>query len=453
VPADEWTVQATERTDHPAPEWAAEPPRAGMLATASDLIHDGWARIVGPGGWRSIAGPSAFAIAAIGLLVYDHLNKRVSEILFWLTLGLIIAIFARIIETNRQQSCALEEREQDALNDQVTGLNNRRQLEGDIEAAVAAADTERILVLLELDGLQNYNDRFGYAAGDDLLRNVALQLISAVTPLGGNAYRLAASRLAVLVPAGHSRLGEIILAATTSLRDDDKDLLIGRSYGEVTIPSDTDDVECAIQIAGQRLATHKERQHRSARRQAQSVLMAALSARHPELRDELRISAYRAISLARRLEVSRDQIDDVALAAELHSIGLLAIPEAMIQREAGFEESDPTGIRSFPVEGANIICAAPGLTHVADLVRATCERFDGGGYPDGLAGNAIPVGSRIIAVAVAFASMTSPRPHRAAHSATEAIAEIGRYSGTRFDPRVVDALAAEISEEAASVAA
>jgi diguanylate cyclase (GGDEF)-like protein len=441
-----------EQTDN-AVEWTADAPHHGILVEISDLIHEAWTRVVGPSGWRSVVGPTAFAVAAVGLLVYDHLNKRVTEILFWLTLGLIVTVFVRIIETNRRQSRALEAQERSKLNDQVTGLKNRRQLEADIESATAASGEERILVLLELDGLQAYNDRFGYAAGDELLRNVASQLVSAVTPLGGNAYRLAASRLAVLVPAGHSRLGEILLAATGSLREGDKDLLIGRSYGEVTIPTDTKDVEAAIQIAGSRLAAHKERQHRSARRQAQSVLMATLSTRRPELRDELRVGAYRAISLARRLGVERDEIDDIALAAELHCIGLLAIPEGKLESEAHLEESDPTAIRSYPVEGENILAAAPGLASVAGLVRATCERFDGGGHPDGLAGEAIPVGSRIIAVAVAFAAMTSPRSFRGAYCATEAMAELSRHSGGRFDPRVVDALATELSEEAASVPA
>jgi len=416
-------------------------------------MHDTWTRLIGPAGWRSVVAPTGFAIAAIGLLVYDHLNKRITEIFFWLTLGLIVAVFVRVIETNRRQSYALEEKERNALNDQMTGLNTRRQLETDIEASAASADDERILVLLELDGLQTYNDRFGYAAGDELLLGVANQLVNAVTPLGGRAYRLVASRLAVLLPAGHSRLGEVVLAATAPLRDDDKDLLIGSSYGEVTIPSDTADVETAIQLAGQRLAAHKERQHRSARRQAKSVLMATLGARHPELRDELRVGVYRTISLARRLGVDREEIDDVALAAELHCVGLLTIPEAMLENEARREENDPTTIRSYPLEGESIIGAAPGLAPVANLVRSTCERFDGSGYPDGLGGEAIPIGARIIAVAVAFAAMTSPRPFRGAYSAPETMAELRRHSGTRFDPRVIDALEAELSEEAASVPA
>lgn len=391
-----------------------------------------------------------FVVLAVGLLVYDHLNKRVSGVLFWLTLGLIITIFARIIETNRRQSRELEQQRLDALSDQVTGLNNHRQLEADVEGARAAPSEERILVLLELDGLQAYNDRYGYAAGDELLRNVASQLVDTVATLGGTAYRLTAGRLAVLVPSGHSSLGEIILAATGSFRNDGN--LIGRSYGEVSIPSEASDADTAVQIAGHRLALHKQRQHRSARRQAQSVLMATLGARHPELRDELRLGAYRAISLARRLGVERDKIDDIALAAELRCIGLMAMPEAAIEKESRLERDDPSAIGGFPLEGEAIIRAAPGLAPVAALVRATCERFDGSGYPDGLASEAIPIGARIIAVAAAFAAMTSPRPFRGPYPVEAAMAELRRYSGTRFDPGVLDALWADLSEEATPAA-
>ncbi|MGZ5360542.1 MAG: HD-GYP domain-containing protein, partial [Solirubrobacterales bacterium] len=83
---------------------------------------------------------------------------------------------------------------------------------------------------------------------------------------------------------------------------------------------------------------------------------------------------------------------------------------------------------------------------VASLVRASCERFDGSGYPDGLAGDAIPLGARIIAVCVAFAAMTSPRPYRAAPiHAWQAVEELRRDAGTQFDPAVVDALAQDLA--------
>lgn len=411
-------------------------------------IWRAWDAITGPSGWRSVVGPIAFVVMGVALLIYNHLNERVTDAVFWLTLGLILTVFGRMLETNRRQACALARQERDALNDQVTGLRNRRSLEADIAAAAAAPGEGWVLVLLELDGLETHNDRRGYAAGDEVLRGFARHLVDAVAPLGGIAYRLAAGRLAVLVPAGDRPLGEIVLAATASLRGEAADAPLGRSYGEVAIPAEAANAESAFQIAGRRLAAQRQGQHRSARRQAHAVLMAALCARHPELRDDLRAAAYRAISLARRLGLDREEIDDIALATELQSIGLLGAPEAILENEARFDAGQIAPIRNHPLEGERIVSAAPGLASVAALVRSSAERFDGEGSPDGLSAEAIPLGARIIAVAVALAAMTSPRPYRPARTTAEAMAELRRCAGTQFDPRVVEALADDLAEEA-----
>ncbi|HEX8689522.1 MAG TPA: HD domain-containing phosphohydrolase [Solirubrobacterales bacterium] len=411
-----------------------------------------WDAIVGPTGWRSVAGPLVFAVLGIGLLIYNHLNQRVTDAVFWLTLGLIVTVFARMLETNRRQSQLLEEQEREALNDRVTALPNRRQLEADIEAMRALPDERRVLVLLELEGLQTYRDRLGYAAGDELLRQSAQSLVEAVRPLGGLVYRFGTARLAALVPYDERQRGEVILAAADSLRDQDADPAIGRSYGEVAIPDETVDPEVAFQLAGQRLEAHRQRQQRSARRQAHAVLMAALSARRPELRDHLRTVVYRAISLGRRLGMTLGEIDDIALAAELQDVGLLAVPESVLEKEAPLSEAETAMIRSHTADGERIIAAAPGLASVAGLVRSSSERYDGSGYPDGLTGEGIPVGARLIAVAVAFAALTAHRPYRPALSPSEALAELRRCSGTQFDPRVVEALGQDLAEEAAPIA-
>ncbi|HSS05451.1 MAG TPA: HD domain-containing phosphohydrolase [Solirubrobacterales bacterium] len=400
--------------------------------------------------WRSAAGPSVFAVAAVALLVYDHLNQRVPPLVFWLTLGLIVAVFVRTIDTLRKQSSELEWHEVSAQSDQVTGLENRRKLEADIASVVQGQAGSHVLVIFELDGLQAYNDRSGYTAGDELLRRFALNLVAAVAPLGGTAYRSDGGRFAAFAPAGSSRIGEIVLAATASLRGDDNDLSVARTYGEVAIPEEALDATVALRIAGQRLSAHKQRQHHSARRQAHAVLIAALSARRPDLRDHLRVVAYRAIALGRRLGIGREEIDDTALAAELQDVGLLAVPESVLEKEA-LSEIERAMVRSHTADGARIIAAAPGLATVARLVRSSAEHFDGSGYPDGLAGEAIPLGSRVIAVAVAFAAMTERRPYREPVRPDEALAELRRNSGTQFDPRVVEALALDLAEEAASV--
>ncbi len=439
------------------PGWGHTQPDVGAPSRLRWWALD-WAErvrtlVLGSGSWRSVIGPAVFAAAAIALLVYDHFQQRVNELVFWLTLALIACVFMRMLGTIRSQSDILQRERKSKLSDQVTGLQTRRQLKSDIRAALATPDEGRVLVLLELDGLQAYNDRFGYAAGDEVLRRFAQSLVDAVAPLGGTSYRSDGSRLAALVPAGGRQLGEIVLAVTASLREEDGDAVIGHSYGEVAIPEEAGDPDLAFQVASQRLTAHKQRQHRSARRQAHAVLKAALITRNPELDDHLRVVAYRAISLARRLGVGSEEIDDIALAGELQKIGLLGVPEAVQESETPLGAAETAMVRNHTVEGERIIGAAPGLASVASLVRSSSEHFDGSGFPDGLAGEAIPLGARIIAVSVAFAAMTSPRPYRPRRTVEEAFAELRRYAGTQFDPHVVDALAADLAEEATPVPA
>jgi GGDEF domain-containing protein len=396
-------------------------------------------------------GPAVFALVSMALLVYDHLNQRVPALVFWLTLGLIVTVFLRMLETNRRQSHELVRRRRDAVNDRVTGLRNRASLEADIAAAAAAPGGGWVLVLLELEGLEAHNDRLGYSSGDEVLRRSGHQLLDAVSPLGGIAYRVAASRLAVLVPVAGRQLGEIVLAATGG-RDEDSEALNGRSYGEATIPTEAGDAEAALQLAGRRLAAHRQRRQRSARRQAHAVLMAALDARRPDLRGSPRLAAYRAISLARRLRLDREAIDDIALAADLQRVGLLAIPDSVLEGEQ-LDEVERALVRSQTADGARIVAAAPSLAGVARLVRSSSERFDGSGYPDGLAGDSIPLGARVIAVAVAFAALAEARPPREPVGPPEALAELRRNSGSQFDPRVVEALAEDLTEESAPATA
>jgi two-component system cell cycle response regulator len=413
-----------------------------------------WTAFVGPSGWRAVAWPSAFAAVAVGLLVFDHLQERITQLVFWLCVALIACVFSWLVETTRRQSRSLAAQHRSALRDAVTGLPNRATLLADLAGIVAGASRERrILVVFELEGLQASYDALGNAAGDLVVSRIAQRLGDLVAPLGGAAYRIDPIRFAALVPADGRTSGEFLLAASSPMQGEDADdHMIGRSYGEVTIPDDARDPELALQIAGQRVAANKQRQQRSARRQAHAVLMAVLDARRPELRAHLRTVAYRSISLSRRLGLDVDQIDDVFLASELQDIGLLAVPESILEKEAALSVEEAAQIRKHPEAGERIIASAPGLASVAALVRATSERFDGRGYPDRLSGEEIPLGARIIAVCVAFAAMGSHRPYQPARDEDEVIAELELCAGSQFDPIVVEALIAELAEESAEAA-
>jgi len=128
------------------------------------------------------------------------------------------------------------------------------------------------------------------------------------------------------------------------------------------------------------------------------------------------------------------------LAAELHDIGKVTLPDQILHKAGELTEEDWATIRSHPVKGSEIVAAVSELNHVAAIIRHHHERIDGHGYPDGLAGEAIPLPARILAVAEAFETMTSDHPRRKRHHQADAIAELRRGAGTEFDPVVIDAL-------------
>jgi len=331
--------------------------------------------------------------------------------------------------------------------DAVTGMPNRLQLHDDLSHALASSAEQRTLVLVELDGLAAYRDRFGFEAGDDLLRRFGRELTNVADQLAGNAYRMDGAQFSALLPTSGRQPGEIVMAISVSAENDDDDTPIYRPHGEVTLPDDASDADLALKIAGERLAAHKQRQRRSAKRQAHDALAAVLSARRPELDEHLRAVAFRVIAIGRLLGLTQGQLDDVVSAGKLQNIGLLTIPDAILDKPTTLSPRESELIRGHAAAGAQIISSAPALASVATLVRSSCEHYDGSGYPDGLSGDAIPLGSRIVAVCVAFTALTSTRPHRAANTPGEALAVLQSCAGAQFDPQVVEALAEDLADE------
>jgi putative nucleotidyltransferase with HDIG domain len=151
-----------------------------------------------------------------------------------------------------------------------------------------------------------------------------------------------------------------------------------------------------------------------------------------------RVVAYMEL-IARELGVDDDELAVLRRGALLHDIGKVGVPDRILRKPAALSEAEWTTMKKHPDLGARIIGGIPFLEHVAAIVRHHHERWDGGGYPDGIAAEAIPLGARIFTVADSFDAMTSDRPYRSAMSVEEARREVDRCRGTQFDPRVVDA--------------
>jgi two-component system, cell cycle response regulator len=129
-------------------------------------------------------------------------------------------------------------------------------------------------------------------------------------------------------------------------------------------------------------------------------------------------------------------------AAELHDVGKLAIPAEILGKREQLDPQEWAFVRRHTVIGEHIAESASSLSPIAPIIRSSHERWDGGGYPDGLVGDQIPIGAQIVFVCDAFDAMTSDRPYRAALPATFALRELQAAAGTQFSPRVVEAFIA-----------
>jgi HD-GYP domain-containing protein (c-di-GMP phosphodiesterase class II) len=145
-------------------------------------------------------------------------------------------------------------------------------------------------------------------------------------------------------------------------------------------------------------------------------------------------------AVARNLGLNAPEVERVRSAALLHDIGKVAIPDEILRKPGPLTTEEWRLMREHPVIGERILRVLPGLGSVARIVRHEHERWDGGGYPDGLVGEAIPLGSRIIIAADTYHAITSDRPYRAAKSHSEAVEELTRCAGSQFDPRVTEVL-------------
>jgi HD-GYP domain-containing protein (c-di-GMP phosphodiesterase class II) len=157
-----------------------------------------------------------------------------------------------------------------------------------------------------------------------------------------------------------------------------------------------------------------------------------------------------AVGAGKRLGLSGGELTVLARAAELHDIGKMAVPDTILNKPGPLDDDERAFMRRHAIVGEQILAAAPAMSEVALVVRASHERLDGGGYPDGLSGNQIPLGARIVAVCDAYDALTSERPYRAPVSATDALAELRRCAGTQFDPAVVEAFVAVLAERSAA---
>jgi two-component system cell cycle response regulator len=388
----------------------------------------------------SIVAPTVLALASLALLVYDHFEP-INLLALGLSSAALVAVLIRLSLTHRESRSNLVSTRVQARTDSLTGLGNRFALQRALDHALADP-APHVLLLYDLDGFKNYNDSYGHPAGDALLTRLGSGL-AAATAADGAAYRVGGDEFCVLAAWPTDRAPEsLIERARAGLCEQGEGFTIGASAGYALLPGDAEDADEAMRVADRRLYVEKNSGRMSARLQSAGVLRSALSEWDPELAGHTSDVAVLAEQVARRMGLEDDEIERVAIAADLHDIGKIAMPRSILQKPGRLDADEWDYMRRHTLIGERIAQSAPALVGVSGVIRSSHERWDGTGYPDQLAGDKIPLGSQIVLVCDAYAAMTSERPYQRAMSHAAALAELRDNAGTQFAPAVVDAAVA-----------
>ena len=347
--------------------------------------------------------------------------------------------------------------------DPLTGMDNHRRFQErlDQEAKRCAHSGESLsLLLLDLDHFGQYNQRHGHAAGDQAVHDVA-QTVQSCLPQVAVAARYAGEEFTVLLPqrdlAQAEALAEMIREAVTAL-DHGLTLSIGcaefgthTAEGEGLVLAAELAVSRAKQLGRDRVCRFDSlpgadanadpyQLHRFLKDESLATiqaLAAAVDAKDPYTQGHSQRVARYAVALAERAGMTDDEVALVHMTGTLHDVGKIGVPDAILKKPGRLDDEERQIMETHPALGEVIVRKAPKLVAALPGVRHHHERWDGGGYPDGLAGERIPRLARILALADTFDAMTSDRPYRKGLSWETAMSEVARGSGTQFDPDLV----------------
>ena len=358
-----------------------------------------------------------------------------------------------------------------AKTDPLTGLGNHRAFHESLAGLVDHRRGAFALCLLDADGFKQINDRHGHQAGDEVL-----VLLASHIRADGQAFRLGGDEFGIVLPdATADEARQIVNAVIARIGGQPHAWggFVTVSAGVAIFPAHGDDPDRLfasadaalyqakrfgrnqVHVFDPRIAVLSEARRTAvdAHRLDAAWGLAELMDTADGLREDddpsgghsLRVSSL-AARLATRCGLEPAEVELVRLAARLHDLGKLAVPEEILRKPDNLETRDWQVLEEHP-ETARRILAALGAGAIADWVLHHHERWDGTGYPTGMAGTEIPLPARIIFVADAYDAITSGRPYRPARSESDALAELRSCAGSQFDPAVVAALTAELADE------
>jgi diguanylate cyclase (GGDEF)-like protein/putative nucleotidyltransferase with HDIG domain len=344
--------------------------------------------------------------------------------------------------------------ERAVVTDPLTGLRNRRTFDDDLGRALAKGRV--CLVMLDLDGLKQTNDRLGHAVGDERIRAVSAAVRAADRSAKG--YRLGGDEFAAILidcgaDAGHRFAHRVQDAMRVQHGGDGPSVAVGVAVGEIRTPAGDLMRRADTALLAAKRMTSQIRVHSpeldlasfdppgGVRRQDDLAvaLAAAVDAKDGDGYDHSRSVADLAGDIGELVGLSIEQVEMVRMAGLLHDVGYLDVDDAIFAKDDQPTDEEWDELASHAERGARIL-ARCGFGEIAVWVRHHHERIDGGGYPDGLEGEEIPLEARVVHVADAYEAMTRGRSYQPRMTGEAALVELERLAGSQFDPRCVAAL-------------
>ena len=307
----------------------------------------------------------------------------------------LLGAILRMVLTFCDNARMAAESTREALTDALTGLGNRRRLMRDLEDGLAAAASARSRCSTSTASRTTTTSSATRPATRCSCAWRASSRRS--SPAAARPTASAATSSASCSTASARRASARSTRCVVALTDRGHGFDVGCSHGAAKLPSEADERAAALTLADRRLYSEKfERRRDAISEQTCDALLQVLHEREPDLRDHVGDVAELALRVGIRLGLKAEELDDVRRAAELHDVGKSAVPDAILAKPGPLDEREWEFVRQHTLVGERILRAAPALHSVAKLVRSSHERFDGTGYPDGLVGQTIPLGARIV---------------------------------------------------------
>ncbi len=329
-----------------------------------------------------------------------------------------------------------------SFHDQLTGLYNRAYLEAELDRFGKSREFPITVISMDLDGLKLVNDTLGHEQGDEHLRACA-QILQDTFRASDIVARVGGDEFVALLPKTDLEAGEKIVnriyARLESYNQKQKSQIpLSLSIGLACAQSVSQDLNQVYKQADDYMYRDKLNRDVNARSQIMKALMAALEERdfitsgHAHRLEDL------CVRLGRQVNLSSSQLSDLNLLAQVHDLGKVGIPDHILFKPGRLNDQEWEIMQQHPEKGYRIALSTTDLAGIADLILKHHERWDGKGYPLGLAGDEIPIECRILAIADSFDAMTNDRPYRKAVSVEESLEELKQCAGSQFDPDLVE---------------